>query len=204
MVSPASPTVLPSVSGSLVSSKRESDLGVTSERRLSRDILSVDAEDEDRLHPGLRMIDKVTLGAIWGFSFLYSVLTEQVLSKKVDLPCNISHDLEDKFQLASAYLAILVPFILGPVLITIIHCIISVANVVLQVSPVSEEIRRQEKSHVICILSLTAVFLFTYILSMIVSEVYVDLSNVFYFVLVKYIAGIYGLRISRYISLSRY
>ena len=49
----------------------------------------------------------------------------------------------------------------------------------------------------ICILSLTTVFLFTYSLSMIVSELYIDLNNVFYFVLVKYIVGIYCLQISR-------
>ena len=204
MVSPASPSVLPSISGSMMSSKRESDLGVTSERKLSRDILSLDAEDEERLHPGLPMVDKVTLGAIWVLSFLYSILTEHILSKKIDLPCSVSHNLEDKFELASVILAILVPFILGPVLITLVHSVISVANVVLQVSPVSEETKSQEKSNIICILSLTAVFLFTYILSMIVSEVYVDLSNVFYFVLVKYIIGICGLQISWYISLSRY
>ena len=192
MISPASPAVLPSISGSLVSSKRESEPGVTSERRLSRDILSLDSEDEDRLHPGLRMVDKVTLGTIWVLSFLYSLLTEQVISKKVDLPCGISHSLEDTFQFASVILAILVPFILGPVLVTIVHLLISAANVVLKVSPVSEETKSQEKSNIVCILSLTVVFLFTYILSMIVSEVYVDLSNVFYFVLVKYIAGICG------------
>ena len=195
MVSPASPSVLPSISGSMMSSKRESDLGVTSERRLSRDILSMDAEDEERLHPGLPMVDKVTLGAIWVLSFLYSILTEHILSKKVDLPCSVSHNLEDEFELASVILAILVPFILGPVLITLVHSVISVANVVLKVSPVSEETKSQEKSNMICILSLTAVFLFTYILAMIVSELYVDLSNVFYFVLVKYIIGICGLQI---------
>ena len=194
---PASPTVLASISGSLESSKRESDLGVISERRLSRDILSLDAEDEDRLHPGLLMVDKVTLGAIWVLSFLYSILTEHILSKKVDLPCRVSHNLEDKFELASVILAILVPFILGPVLITISHIVISGANAFLGVSPVSEETRSQERSNMICILSLTTVFLFTYSLSMIVSELYIDLNNVFYFVLVKYIVGIYCLQISR-------
>ena len=194
---PASPTVLASISGSLVSSKRESDLGVISERRLSRDILSLDAEDEDRLHPGLLMVDKVTLGAIWVLSFLYSILTEHILSKKVDLPCGVSHNLEDKFEPASVILAILVPFILGPVLITIFHIVISGANAFLGVSPVSEETRSQERSNMICILSLTTVFLFTYSLSMIVSELYIDLNNVFYFVLVKYIVGIYCLQISR-------
>ena len=194
---PASPTVLASISGSLESSKRESDLGVISERRLSRDILSLDTEDEDRLHPGLLMVDKVTLGAIWVLSFLYSILTEQILSKKVDLPCRVSHNLEDKFELASVILAILVPFILGPVLITISHIVISGANVYHEVSPVSEETRSQERSNMICILSLTTVFLFTYSLSMIVSELYIDLNNVFYFVLVKYIVGIYCLQISR-------
>ena len=64
------------------------------------------------------------------------------------------------------------------------------ANIVLKVSPVTEEARIQERSHLCCILSLTVVFLLTYSLSMVISEVYVDLSNVFYFVLVKYIAGI--------------
>ena len=89
MVSPASPSVLPSISGSLVSSKKESE-----ERRSHPDIISMDAEEEDRLHPGLKLVDKITLGAIWMLSFLYSLLTEHILSKKVDLPCSVSHDLE--------------------------------------------------------------------------------------------------------------
>ena len=148
---PASPTVmLDSISGSLVSFKRESDLGVTSERRPSQDILFLDAEDEDRPHPGLPMVDKVTLGAIWFLSFLYSILTEHILSKKVDLPCRVSHNLEDKFELVSVILAILVPFILGPGLITIVHSVISGANAFLKVSPVSKETRSQEKSNKEC------------------------------------------------------
>ena len=47
-------------------------------------------DDEDQLLGGLSMFDKGILGTIWGVSFIYGILTEQVLSKKIDVPCSIS------------------------------------------------------------------------------------------------------------------
>ena len=146
-------------------------------------------EDEDRLHPGLAVMDKITLGTIWFVSFVYGILTDHIISKQVDLPCQVNHDLDNKFGFASVFIAIILPAIIGPIAIFFIHIVISVANTVLRNTPVSEDIRRQEQSNLVCILSLTLVFLLTYVTSMIVSEVYVQLDNIFYFVLVKYIAG---------------
>ena len=36
------------------------------------------------------MFDKGILGGIWSMSFIYGVLSEYVLSKKIDVPCSVS------------------------------------------------------------------------------------------------------------------
>ena len=190
-MSPSSPvpTTLQTVSGSVQVKEPEP---VVSDRRYSTDVdMSSQMDDEDRLHPGLAVVDKITLGSIWFVSFVYGILTDHIISKQVDLPCQVNHDLDNKFGFASVFLAIILPAVIGPIAIFFIHIVISVANTVLRNTPVSEDIRRQEQSNLVCILSLTLVFLITYVTSMVVSEVYVQLDNIFYFVLVKYIAGRY-------------
>ena len=62
-------------------------------------------EEEDELTGGLSMFDKGILGSIWGVSFVYGVLTEQVLGKKVDVPCSISDNISDYFIIGSIILA---------------------------------------------------------------------------------------------------
>ena len=49
------------------------------------DNIGLDDGDEDHLLGGLSLFDKGILGTIWGVSFIYGVLTEQVLSKKIDV-----------------------------------------------------------------------------------------------------------------------
>ena len=51
-------------------------------------------EKEENLHLGqLRMVDKITLGSIWLISLLYGLMTDQLLSKEVDLPCSVSNNI---------------------------------------------------------------------------------------------------------------
>ena len=77
-------------------------------------------DDEEKLYSGLTMYDKCILGTIWGVSFIYGVMTEQVLSKKVDLPCSVSDKSEKTFGFASIFLAIIFPTVIGPVMVTIL------------------------------------------------------------------------------------
>ena len=139
---------------------------------------------------GLTMFDKGILGGIWGVSFIYGVLTEQVLSKKINIPCSVSDHISENFGIASIILAIIFPTILGPVMVTILHVIISIMNVVMKNAPLTADLRIEELQNVLCIFLLTIIFLLTYITSMIICEVFILIpNNLLYFVIIKYVAG---------------
>lgn len=197
VVSPLTSSTIPTISGSVQLGK-DQDVG-ESDRRMSSlsQECPEDEEREEKLIPGLKIFDKITLGLIWFLSFVYSILTDHILSKQVDLPCNINHDIYNKFGLVSIILAIIVPTVIGPLSIFFLHIFFSFANMILHTTTVSEEAKKQEQTNLICIFSLTVVFLLTYITSMIISEVYIDLEDVFHFVLVKYIAGRQGWSIKK-------
>ena len=89
-------------------------------------------DDEEKLYAGLSMFDKGMLGTIWGLSFIYGVLTENVLSKKVDIPCSVSDHSDETFSAASIFLAIIFPTIIGPSIVTILHIIISLINIMMK------------------------------------------------------------------------
>ena len=65
----------------------------------------------------------------------------------------------------------------------------SKASLLLRCPGVPGDTRRQERRNLACICALTLVFLVTYVLGMVITELYLDLDNVFHFVLLKYIAG---------------
>ena len=150
----------------------------------------LDTEEDDQLNGGLSMFDKGIMGAIWGVAFIYGVLTEQVLSKKIDVPCSVSDHISENFGIASIILAIIIPSFIGPIMVTIIHIIISIINVVMKNAPVAADLKSEELGNILCTVFLTFVFLFTYIISMIICEVFLPADdNILYFVIIKYIAG---------------
>ena len=147
-------------------------------------------EKEENLHLGqLRIVDKITLGSIWAICLLYGLMTDQLLSKEVDLPCSVSQDLQTYQGIGSVSLAIVVPTVVGPAMAGVAHLVITGLNTVRGVAKISEENRRLEIQNLLCILCLILVFLPTYISSMILTELYLDIGNIFFFVLVKYIIG---------------
>ena len=148
-------------------------------------------DEEEQLIGGLSMFDKAIMGSIWGVSFIYGILTEHVLSKKVDLPCSVSDHIGDNFGIASIILAIIIPTFLGPVMVTIIHIIISIVNVVMKNAPIAADLKNEELRNIFCTFLLTFIFLFTYIMSMVICEVFLPPNddNLLYFVILKYIAG---------------
>ena len=136
------------------------------------------------------MFDKGILGFIWGVSFIYGILTEQVLSKKIDVPCSVSDHISETFGIASIILAIILPTIIGPVTVTILQIIISIMNIVMRNAPLAAGLKTEELQNMLCIFLLTIIFFFTYIISMIICEVFLPATdNLLFFVIIKYIAG---------------
>ena len=147
-------------------------------------------EKAGNLHLGQLMIaDRITLGSIWLISLLYGLMTEQFLSKEVDLPCSVSNNIQTYQGITSVSLAIILPTVCGPAMAGVTHLVISVLNTVRGTTINSEENRKMEIKNLLCILCLILVFLPTYISSMILTELYLDIGNIFLFVLVKYIIG---------------
>ena len=151
-------------------------------------------EKEGNLHLGqLSIADKITLGSIWLISLLYGLLTEQFLSKEIDLPCSVSNKITTYQGISSVTLAILLPTACGPALAGLTHLVISLLNTVRGAgggaADSKEENRKMEIRNLLCILALILVFLPTYISSMIITELYLDINNIFSFVVVKYIVG---------------
>ena len=101
-------------------------------------------DEEEKLYSGLSMYDKGILGTIWGVSFIYGVMTEQVLSKKVDLPCSVSDKSEKTFGFASIFLVIIFPTVIGPVMVTILHIIISIVNILMKHDSIALDTRKVE------------------------------------------------------------
>ena len=130
------------------------------------------------------------LGIIWGLSFIYGVLTENVLSKKVDLPCSVSDQSDETFSAASIFLAIIFPTIVGPSIVTILHVIISITNIVMKNDAMARDLKLVEVQNILCVLFLTIIYLVTFITSMIICEVFIPVNtNLLYFVIIKYIVG---------------
>ena len=136
------------------------------------------------------MFDKGILGIIWFCSFIYGVLTENVLSKKIDLPCFVSDESDQTFSTISIFLAIIFPLIIGPSLVTLLHIIISIINILMKNASMAADLKMMEIRNIFCVFSLTAIFLITYIISMIICEVFISAqTNLLYFVITKYIIG---------------
>ena len=136
------------------------------------------------------MFNKGTLGAIWGVSFIYGILTEHILSKKIDVPCSVSDNIAENFGIFSIFLAIIIPTIIGPVMVIILHIIISIINVIRKNAPLTADLKSEELQNILCLMLLTIIFLITYITSMIICEVFFPATdNLLIFVMIKYIAG---------------
>ena len=124
-------------------------------------------------------------------SSIFSLLNEQLLGKSVDVPCSMTDDLNTGFGSASIMIAIIVPTILGPVIITACHLLLCLFNLCFSTSgSLTAEERNKEIGDAMCIFLLTLVFLATYLSSMVLTELYIPLpSNLLCFVIVKHVFG---------------
>ena len=161
---------------------------------------------EETVYQGPNILDKCLVGFIWTVSFLYGCLTDQILSKEVDLPCSVrstlklikvhetnftfSDSLQSTFGAASVFIAIIIPTILGPILAAVglmFMCFVFfTANF-----QMSRDLKLEERRNLCCNILLTVIFLATYSTSMILTELYLPIpDNIFYFVLLKFILGV--------------
>ena len=44
---------------------------------------------EEAVVTGPSMMDKALVGVVWALALVYSLLTQQILSKEVDIPCSV-------------------------------------------------------------------------------------------------------------------
>ena len=139
---------------------------------------------------GPTIIDKCIIGIIWFIALIYSLLTEQILSKSVDLPCYVSDQIKSDLGMASIVIAIIIPTVIGPLSIFFLHIILSITNCIIGTKSADPDLRNKECRNLVCIFLLTLIFLVTYITSMIICELYVKIpGQMLYFVFLKYIAG---------------
>ena len=94
----------------------------------------------------------------------------------MDLPCSVSDSPWSGLGLTSILLALLIPVIIGPVLTSILHCLLSVIFRVksLSITDAGEEL--QEKRNLCCNLLLFTIFISTYVTSMLIRRVLFLLS----------------------------
>ena len=139
---------------------------------------------------GLSMADRGLLGAVWAVSALYGVLSDQMLSRQADMPCSVRVDPARGLGLASVVLAILVPTVVGPLAVTLLHLLLTIAGLVVGQPAVAREVRVQETRGLCTILLLTVTFLLTYTTSMVACEAWMSTSSgLLGFVVVKYVVG---------------
>ena len=44
---------------------------------------------EETILTGPSMMDKALVGVVWALALVYSLLTQQILSREVDIPCSV-------------------------------------------------------------------------------------------------------------------
>ena len=57
--------------------------------------------------------DKAALVWLWSLSFLYGMMTDQLVSKVVDRPCGVREQLNTGLEVASVMAGLVLPFLLG-------------------------------------------------------------------------------------------
>ena len=127
---------------------------------------------------------------VWAIALVYGLMSDQILSKKADVPCSVSADPTTGLGLASVALAILLPAICGPGIVTLLYILLKIIAMFLKpgASPASKDRRAGKDGLSICsLLLLTIVFISTYSTSMLICELYMSkpANTLLGFVLVK-------------------
>ena len=86
--------------------------------------------------------DKTTLVWLWSLSFLYGMMTDQLLSKVVDRPCQVRERLNTKLEVTSLMFGLVVPTVLGPLAAFMANLLLNIIEPLLSVTrwkPVKED-----------------------------------------------------------------
>ena len=134
-----------------------------------------------------------TVTQVWAIALVYGLMSDQMLSKQSDVPCYVRADPTTGLGLSSVALAIIVPALLGPVLVTLLHILLRIIAVFLKPrsSPSSSKDSRSGDEggfSIFSLLLLTIVFISTYTTSMLICEIYMSKhsNTLLGFVLVKW------------------
>lgn len=161
-------------------------------------------DDEDEYNDGLTARQKIALGFIWLTSGVYSILSDQVLSKERFVPCTLRQELHEKMNMISLIAAIPLPILIGPILCPIIHVFLSFCSVCcksfLKAKGCNNNAQHAEAPQpldckTICIefsliVIFISIFLVTYPTHMYVTEVYLaSIETHFAFMAFKYCFG---------------
>jgi len=145
---------------------------------------------EEKVFMGPKVLDKCMVGCVWFIAFIYACLSEQILSKEVDIPCSISDSLQSVFGVSSIIISIIIPVIIGPILSLVVLLLLSAVFLVTGVKSCKES-QLEDRRNICCNMLLTIIFIPTYTTSMIISELYFPIpDNIFHFILLKFIIGV--------------
>ena len=130
---------------------------------------------------------------IWSFSLVYALFDDQLMSKKPLEKCNLASDLPSQLHISSVLMALVVPFILGPLLSTLIDQVVvflEQRKVVIRRSPSQISICSQSSSSSSFLGILSLLHLLCCGTHMIVADwLFPDHIDIFSYMLLKYCVG---------------
>ena len=130
---------------------------------------------------------------IWSFSLVYALFDDQLMSKEPLDKCNLASDLPSQLHISSVLMALVVPFILGPLLSTLIDQVVvflEQRKVVIRRSPSQISICSQSSSSSSFLGILSLLHLLCCGTHMIVADwLFPDRIDIFSYMLLKYCVG---------------
>ena len=128
-------------------------------------------------------MEKSLLVMVWTISMAYSVITPQLVS---DEACDVREDPLSTLGAVSVFMALFLPLILGPVSALLAFLLANIFSICWQCKKKDSNF----SSHILCLVLLTVMCMFTYSVNMLFSEIYFEtINDIMYFILIKYCFG---------------
>ena len=137
----------------------------------------IDEAENEEQQKRIMAKNQYLVGVTWSLSAIYSVLTKDDGGN-----CNIREDPEEKFQLISIFISLILPLIVGPFLSFVLF---TCSKLILKKSLKQDE--SKNKFYLIHIL--TFIFALFYFSNLIISELLFDHLSIFSFVILKHISS---------------
>ena len=167
----------------VVAVKKKSQSTPGEQHKIKTDDLSClfSPEPDDKLV--LSVLEKSLLVLVWTISLAYSVLTPQLVSDKT---CDVREDSFSALGSVSVFLVLVLPLILGPVSTMLAILLVNIFSLC------GHSLKKDDSctAHILCLVLLTVVFVVTYSVNMVFSEIFFEDNNsIMYFILLKYCFG---------------